>query len=395
MSWRERPARSILRLQGSTDPWFVTRYGMNLYRGCQHGCWYCDGRAEKYRVEGDFARDIAVKSNALELLERELSRLPEPGFLFLGGGVSDSWQPAEARYGLARGALELALERGLPVHLLTKSALAERDLDLLAAVDERSRAIVACSIMTTDEGIRERYEPGAAPIEARWALLRRAKALGLATGLMAMPVLPGISDQPEAIDALLGRAAGEGVDFALCGGLTLRPGIQKQALLEQVRCHHPDLLPGYEQVYQQERPSGGADGRYYRRLELRFFEAMQRHRLAGRLPRPLFTGLLPQYSEVAVLLEHREHELSAQRQRAPWLGRSGIALQGWARAELSALRRRRRPGAWQQLEQRFRERVERGSLAGIEGLDARALPEIEALVSTLPAPRGQAQLGLL
>jgi DNA repair photolyase len=118
------------------DSWFLGRYGMNLYRGCEHGCRFCDGRSERYLVEGDFARDITVKRNAVAVLDRELGRIREPGFVFVGGGVCDAYQPAQARYGLARGALEVARRRGLPVHVLTKSALVERDLDLPDMIPE-------------------------------------------------------------------------------------------------------------------------------------------------------------------------------------------------------------------------------------------------------------------
>lgn len=134
--YREVEARSITRLPGRADPWFLGRYGMNLCRGCEHGCSYCDGRAERYHVEGDFEADIAVERNAVEVLGRELARVREPGFVLLGGGVCDAYQPAEEGYRLARGALELALHHGLPVHVVTKSALVERDLDLLARLAE-------------------------------------------------------------------------------------------------------------------------------------------------------------------------------------------------------------------------------------------------------------------
>ncbi len=140
---REIPARSLLRKQKRVDSWFLSRCGMNLYRGCGHDCAYCDGRAEKYAVEGEFGAEVEVKVNAVELLRRELGpaarrRESAPsGFVLLGGGVGDSYQPAEERYGLARRALELLLELGRPVHVLTKSALVERDLDLLARIHER------------------------------------------------------------------------------------------------------------------------------------------------------------------------------------------------------------------------------------------------------------------
>ena len=101
--YHEIVAKSILRRSTVVDPWFVGRCGSNLYRGCEHGCAYCDGRAERYHVAGDFARDIQVKGNALELARDELARLREPGFLFIGGGVCDAYQPAERHYRLARG----------------------------------------------------------------------------------------------------------------------------------------------------------------------------------------------------------------------------------------------------------------------------------------------------
>jgi DNA repair photolyase len=387
-------ARTVLRDQGQTDAWFVARYGMNLYRGCEHGCAYCDGRAERYRVAGRFDRDIVVKSNAMFLLRRELSRLPEPGFVFLGGGVCDAWQPAEARHRLARGALELLLEYGLPVHVLTKSALVERDLDLLAAIHQRSRAVLAFSIATADERLREGMEPGAAPIAERFRLLRRAKAMGIVTGIAMMPLLPGLSDRPEHIDSLLAQAADAGVDFALCGGLTLRPGVQKQHYLEALAELGPDLAPGTTRLYAADQPSGAPDSAYQRRLEPRIVQGLRAAGLPQRIPRAVFSGLLPQYAEAAVLLEHQAQASAEGGRRAVWLARSGHALQRWARRGLVSLRRRRR-GGWQQIEQRFRELVQRGQLAQIPELDPRAIPALESLVQSMPAPRGSAQLSLL
>ncbi len=389
------PARTLLRDQGFTDSWFMARYGMNLYRGCEHACAYCDGRAERYQVAGDFARDIVVKSNALRLLARELRRLPEPGFAFLGGGVSDSWQPAEVEHRLARGALELLHERAIPVHVLTKSALVERDLDLLVDIHRRSRAIVSFSIQCVDDSLRQRLEPGASPISRRFAVLAAAKARGLVTGVMAMPLLPGISDQPAAVEALLQRAADAGVDFVLWSGLTLRPGVQKQCFLDAVQRCDSTLVPGYQRVYQAEHPAGGAEPRYYRRLEDRVRGILDRIGLPDRIPRAVFAGLVPQYIEAAVLLEHRQAARARRGHHAPWMGRSGSALQRWAKARLQGLGRRRSPDAWQQIEQRFRELVQRQELHNVKDLDPRAIPVIHEAVADMPPPRGRAQLSLL
>src|ERR1035441_9560853 len=106
LRYHEVDAKSVLRRGVVVDPWFLGRFGSNLYRGCQHGCIYCDGRAERYYVSGEFDRDIQVKRNAVELAKDEIGRMREPGFLFIGGGVCDAYQPAEERYRLARGLLE-------------------------------------------------------------------------------------------------------------------------------------------------------------------------------------------------------------------------------------------------------------------------------------------------
>ena len=138
-SWREVRAKSLLRKSSRIDSWFLAGCGMNLYRGCAHDCAYCDGRAEKYAVEVEFGREVAVKVNAPELLRRELApprrraasagRAPA-GYVLLGGGVGDSYQPAEKRYRLARSALELLLELGRQLNGLPEPLLK----DILAQV---------------------------------------------------------------------------------------------------------------------------------------------------------------------------------------------------------------------------------------------------------------------
>ena len=390
----EVEAKTITRRYNTVDPWFLGRYGSNLFRGCQHACAYCDGRAERYHVQGDFDRDIAVKVNGVEVLARELERPPEPGFVFLGGGVCDAWQPAEERYRLARGALGIALERDLPVHALTKSALVERDLDLLEAIQEQNRAILSFSIQTLDEGLRERFEPGASTIAERFRLLEQARDRGLATGMMAMPVLPGISDKAEAIDRLVGRAADAGVDFVMCGGLTLRPGGQKEHMLAVVEQHDPSLLPGYRRVYREERRSGAPDREYLRRVDDRFVEALVRRGMPSRMPRRLFGGLMPQYAEVAVLLEHRDESDRLAGRRGRRLAGAGMAIQKWARTELGR-RSRRRGFDYRVLEGEFRQMVGDGTIGELEGVSGYAVGAIVELVATLPESEGPLQGRLL
>ena len=131
---KESQAKSILRKHKKINSWFLSHYGINLYRGCTHNCVYCDGRAEKYQVEGEFGKDIIVKTNALNLLERELNPLRKrkpmsTGFIMLCGGVADAYQSVEKKYKLARQNLELIYKYNHSVHILTKSTLIERDID--------------------------------------------------------------------------------------------------------------------------------------------------------------------------------------------------------------------------------------------------------------------------
>lgn len=379
----EIPARTVTRRLGVVDPWFLGRYGFNLYRGCEHACAYCDGRAERYRVDGEFERDVAVKVGAVAVLAGELRRRPEPGFVLFGGGVSDAWQPAEARYRLARGVLEIALAEGLPVHALTKSALVERDLDLLEEIAKRSRAILSFSIQTLDEGLRERFEPGTAKVAARFRLLEQARLRGLATAVAAMPVLPGLSDQPEAIDRLLRRAADAGVDFVLCGGLTLRPGAQKEHMLRVVGEHSSGLVPGYLRVFREERSSGRPDREYLRRVDARFLEALARTGLPSRAPRRLFSGLMPAYAEVAVLLEHEEEAARVSGKRTPALASAGASIQAWARRALGR-RARRRDFDHRELGAEFRRICADGTIREVAGVSGDALPVIRRLLEAIP-----------
>lgn len=370
-------AKSVSRAHRFVDPWFVAHFGMNLYRGCEHGCAYCDGRAEKYRVEGDFARDVVVKANAPAVLAGELARVREPGFVFVGGGVCDAYQPAERSYRLARQALELVARFELPVHVLTKSALVERDFDLLEAIDAKKRAIVSFSIQTVDDRVRAHFEPGASPIEERFRVLAEAKRRGFGVGVMAMPVLPGVSDQPAQLDELMARAAQVGADFVLCGGLTLRPGVQTETYLRAVESFDPALLPGYRKLYRSMRASGSGDARYYQRLEQRLLEARLRHGLPGRIPRRLFHGLIPGYTEIAVLLEHVGFERACEGLPDGRLDRAGMAIQQWSRRRLAKDRRL----LVADLERELVSMLEDGSIASLPEVTPDAVAVIRELLS--------------
>jgi len=292
-----------MRKQKTVESWFISRFGMNLYRGCEHACAYCDGRAEKYRVEGRFGHEIQVKVNAPELLGKEVPRLGERGYLFLGGGVSDAYQPAEAEHGLARAALEVALANDRPVHLLTKGVLARRDLDLLEQINQQGRAILSVSISTLDPELAAVMEPCCPPPLDRLAMVAEAHERGLGAGVMLMPLLPHLSDGPEQLEAAARAIKDTGADFVLAGGLTLKPGRQREhfyGVLEQL---DPALVPRYQRLYGDNK-YGHARGDGQPALERRMYDITRRVGLNMRIPLRLYRGIVPRSAEAALVLLH-------------------------------------------------------------------------------------------
>ena len=129
---RETRAKTILNKHKRIDSWFMSSCGMNIYRGCAHNCAYCDGRSEKYRVNGDFGAEIMAKVNAPELLQKSLDprgkRKPFPnGYIMLGGGIGDSYQPCEEKLRLTRKTLKVLAQHSFPIHILTKSCRTRED----------------------------------------------------------------------------------------------------------------------------------------------------------------------------------------------------------------------------------------------------------------------------
>ncbi len=322
MSIREIEAKSILRKHRRIESWFISRFGMNLYRGCMHNCSYCDGRDERYYVEGEFGRDIVVKTNALEVLRRELDparrRKPIPGgFVFAGGGVTDLYQPIETKYGLARGALELLLEFGRPTHVLTKSTLVERDLDLVQAIDRKSRAIVSMSFSTTDDELARLLEPGVRPPSERLASIRRMVDAGITCGVYNLPIVPFLSDRPEQIDTAFGDFAAAGVSFVVAGGMTLKEGRQKEHFLRVVGSQRAEAAARIAAIYPSigRSPYGepiDSRGHY---LDPILLAASKKHRLPLRPPIWLVdpdSRVLGTRDRVVVTLEHIAYALDQQ-----------------------------------------------------------------------------------
>ena len=322
MNIREIEAKSILRKHGRVDSWFVSSYGMNLYRGCSHSCAYCDGRSETYNTQGEFGQDIDVKVNAIEVLRRELDpkrkHVPlKRSYIMLGGGVGDSYQPIEGKYRLTRGVLELIREYGFPVHVLTKATLVKRDIDIIKEIDKQSRAIVSMSFSTADDMIAAIFEPGVPSPTERLETLAYFKKEGVACGMFLLPVIPFITDTPESIENTVRKASEVGADFVIFGGMTLKEGRQKDHFMAVLREHYPELISKYQGIYRGNR-WGQATAEYSDALNRTFYRAARKYRLPVRMPLALFANILSENDLVSVLLEHIDYLLRMEGERAPF-----------------------------------------------------------------------------
>ncbi|RPH94776.1 MAG: radical SAM protein, partial [Calditrichaeota bacterium] len=288
MNVTTQSAKTILRRQKRIDSWFISRYGMNLYRGCLHNCSYCDGRAEKYQVDGDFGRQVMVKINAVEVLTKEIASLRKRsslkgGFIFIGGGVCDSYQPAEGEFQLTRGALELLRENNLPVHMLTKSVLIERDFELIREINQQKRAVVSMSFSSTDDEISSVFEPGASPPSARLKTLERFKQAGVAVGIYLLPIIPYITDSDVQLQRSFQSFKAIGAEWVVCGGMTMKDGRQFEYFNNVLAAYDPSLLSAYQSLYPGEA-WGSATAAYTRALNRKLVELAAQFQLPMRIP---------------------------------------------------------------------------------------------------------------
>jgi DNA repair photolyase len=318
---QEIKAKSILLKHKKIDSWFVSRYGMNLYRGCAHNCVYCDGRSERYQVDGVFGENVVVKTNAVELLRRELKPIGrraklKPGYIMVGGGVGDSYQPVEAKYQLTRRTLQLLCEYRWPVHILTKSTLVERDLDVIKRINQQNRAIVSFSFSSTNDDVSAFFEPHVPPPSERLKTLAFFKRNGIACGMFLLPVIPFVTDTPEMIAETLQKAHEIGVDFVIFGGMTLKEGRQKEYFSSSLREKYPELLAKYGQIYGGENKWGQATEQYYNKINSIFNEMSRKYKIARRIPPALYKDILSENDLVVVMLEQLDYFLRLEGKRS-------------------------------------------------------------------------------
>ncbi len=222
--------------------------GMNLYRGCTHGCIYCDARSTCYQMQHAF-EDVEVKKNGPELLEQALRRKRKRCMIGTGA-MSDPYQPLEKELRLTRRCLELIDEYGFGLAIQTKSDLILRDLDLLKSISRKTKCVVQITLTTSDEDLCRILEPGVCTTKRRIEVLRILKEEGINTLAWMTPILPFLNDTKENIEGILDACAREKVygimNFGI--GLTLRDG-DRQYFYRKLDHHFPGLKQRYVETY--------------------------------------------------------------------------------------------------------------------------------------------------
>ncbi len=222
--------------------------GMNLYRGCSHGCIYCDSRSKCYHMEHAF-EDIEVKENAIELLEYALTHKRKKCMIGTGS-MTDPYIPLELEIGNVRKALQLIYEHGFGFTVITKSNLILRDIDLLQKINEQAKCVVQMTLTTCSEALCKKIEPNVCSTKERFEVLKKLRDFRIPTVVWLTPILPFMNDTEDNISGILDMCIEAEVYGIICFGmgLTLREG-NREYFYEQLDRSFPGLKEKYIRTY--------------------------------------------------------------------------------------------------------------------------------------------------
>lgn len=253
VEYREEPCKIALSpVKGMHFEW-----SLNPFMGCVHRCTFCYLRGFEKRADRPsderYGASIRVKPNIVEVLRRELRNPRRRRAHVAIGSATDPYQPAEGRYRLTRACIEALAETKTTFSIITRGPLAIRDADVLQHAATRSALSVSFSVPTLDEEVWRKTEPGTAHPLQRLRALRRLADAGINVGVSIAPVLPGLSDKPEQLEAVVRAARDAGAQFLWCGTLRLAPGTREH-FLECLSRDWPELLSRYELLYTRTSP---------------------------------------------------------------------------------------------------------------------------------------------
>lgn len=277
---QEKEAKTVLNSYKHVDSWFWCKYSVNPYEGCEHACEYCDARSHKYHFHEDFEQTIYAKTNAPEILRKQIAKKQKDVVAF--SGVTDPYQPAEKHYETTKKCLQVLSDLKFPVFIGTKSDLVLRDLDLLKKINEESACVVSFTITTFDEDYRKVFEAHAPSSVKRLQAMKKIAEAGIPTGVSFIPILPYILDTEENIDDVIHHAKAAGAQYVLTGSLTMRDR-QEQRFYTLLREKSPDLVEKYQMLY-KGKYSPSCD--YYKKLNKIIAKMLAKYDIPGRIPRP-------------------------------------------------------------------------------------------------------------
>lgn len=279
------PAKTILAGSGAqpgksyANSWFGMDFNMNLYKGCCHGCVYCDSRSKCYQVT-DF--DIVKgKQNAIQILETELYKKRKKGTIGIGA-MSDTYNPFEKELGITRKALELIMHYGYGVGIDTKSTLILRDIDILKQIAKQYPSIFKITITCAEDSLSKLIEPFAPVSSKRFETVKALREAGLFTGILLMPILPFINDTEENILSIVHKAHDAHANFIFVYGgfsLTLRDN-QRDYYYHWLDQQYPGLRFTYEEHYHK---CYSCNSPHSRRLSKLFQKECQKYGILYRM----------------------------------------------------------------------------------------------------------------
>lgn len=258
-------------------------WDLNIYRGCKHGCKYCYAMYSRDYLEAEsFFEDIYVKTNIVEQLEKQLRAPNWKREVINIGGVTDSYQPAEANYKLMPEILKLLIKYKTPAIISTKSNLVLRDFDLIDELSRITYINVAATITTADEKIRTLIEPYGSSSKARFEMLKEFRKTNASVGLHLMPIIPYLTDSYENMNAILSEAKEADVHYVLPGMLYLR-GETRRVFFAFVQQSFPELYDKLMALYK----TGGADKQYKNNFYEMFNPLREKYSLGSSYMKPM------------------------------------------------------------------------------------------------------------
>ncbi len=261
----EKQYKSIINKKKTIDHWFWTRYSINPYNGCQFGCIYCDGRSDHYHMPEDFENQIVIKTNVGAMLDQRISRartfLPDVVGI---GGVTDSYQPAEKKFENTRSILNVLAKHQYPVHLITKSTLVLRDLQLLEEIAQQTWCTVSVTITTIDPQKSKFLEKFAPSPAKRLDALRQIKqnAPHVQTGALLIPLVPVLCDGEKEVEGLFTAVKQTNADYLMFGGAMTLRNRQADWFLHHLQESQPDVYQQYAKLYRFTPNGESYDGDY-------------------------------------------------------------------------------------------------------------------------------------